>query len=297
MCGGRRRRSLALLSLLAGAALSGFASADARASQIISTSTVTGVKLGVNSKGEAMVTYTSGGKLVHVLAWGAVNTSGAGNGSFTLQYDGGYKKYYVQSSTAQAALARLRAMQAQLKKVLASGDKAARDALAAKIAAQWAQIAKLRTAATDYWKTFSCPGYDGPPLPMQSSTFKAPDGSYWAVQQWSRVGASVEVHLAHWTGALPTLTVDYGENQLFAHVCGAFTYDGTGVSGTGVDVRRVYIDSLPAGGQWKHEIGLRTNQDGSFCHTFVKSEGEQFRATVIGPGVTPDATWQSPGSG
>lgn len=47
---------------------------------------------------------------------------------------------------------------------------------------------------------------------------KAPDGSYWAVQQWQRQlpnygvaptapQAANEVHLAHWQGELPVLTV------------------------------------------------------------------------------------------
>jgi hypothetical protein len=36
-----------------------FAAQTANASQVISTSTATGVKLAVNSKGEALLTYTS----------------------------------------------------------------------------------------------------------------------------------------------------------------------------------------------------------------------------------------------
>ena len=44
----------------------------AGASQLIDRN-ATGVKLVIDANGEAMLTYTSGGKLKHVLAWGAVN--------------------------------------------------------------------------------------------------------------------------------------------------------------------------------------------------------------------------------
>ena len=75
---------------------------SASASQIISTSTVTGLTLGVNGKGEAMLTYTSKGKVVHVLASGALNaiapTQSRKQLAFTLAYDGGYKQHYVAES-------------------------------------------------------------------------------------------------------------------------------------------------------------------------------------------------------
>ena len=48
---------------------------QAAASQVISTSTVTGLTLQLNDKGEALLTYTSAGKRVHVLAWGAINAA------------------------------------------------------------------------------------------------------------------------------------------------------------------------------------------------------------------------------
>src|SRR2546421_12535253 len=72
----------------------------AGASQVISTSTVTGLTLGMNNKGEALLTYKQGGRLVHVLAWGAINAvppaSGGTQVAFKLDYSGGFAKYYTQ---------------------------------------------------------------------------------------------------------------------------------------------------------------------------------------------------------
>ena len=51
---------LFILTMLAALAIA----STAGASQVISTSTGTNIKLGVNDKGEAMLTYTSAGKVV-----------------------------------------------------------------------------------------------------------------------------------------------------------------------------------------------------------------------------------------
>src|SRR5205814_4563270 len=71
----------------------------AGASQVISTSTVTGLTLGVNHKGEALLTYKQNGRLVHVLAWGAINavpsTPTGKLVAFQLDYSGGFDKYYT----------------------------------------------------------------------------------------------------------------------------------------------------------------------------------------------------------
>src|ERR1043166_4214971 len=39
-----------------------------------------------------------------------------------------------------------------------------------------------------YWKTFknACQPYDGPALSYLVTACKAPDGSYWAVQNWQK---------------------------------------------------------------------------------------------------------------
>src|SRR5579864_2496910 len=97
------------------------AAQTAAASQVISTSTATGIKLGVNDKGQALVSYTSGGKAVQVLAWGAVNAdppkAGGTQVAFHLDYSGGYTLF--KGSLAQAT-AKLRADQAAFRKAQAA---------------------------------------------------------------------------------------------------------------------------------------------------------------------------------
>src|SRR4029450_886517 len=53
-----------------------------------------GARLAVNHSGVALVTYRSGGRLRHVLAWGAINartpTAGQRQVAFKLDYSGGW---------------------------------------------------------------------------------------------------------------------------------------------------------------------------------------------------------------
>lgn len=255
----------------------------ASASEPLSNTNVKAPALAVNKKGEAVVTYTMAtGKLRHVLVWGAVDAN-VPNASvpqvrFKYDYSGGFGKYKNGS----------------------------------------------------YWKSFgkSCGKYDGPSLPMLVAACKAPDGSYWALQSWVRgqpllgfkpflpVHTASELHLSHWTGALPELTVGvhwtYGRSAV--GVFGRFTYKGQPVYGfkstaegnpLGRYERNVYIDTFnsPYGPGWWRESGILThNPTGAFCHSFVPQKpfpgypsqdmrpaapGDQYRFTIMGPGVTP----------
>ena len=303
----------------------------ANASQVISTSTGTNVTLGVNDKGEAMLTYTSAGKVVHVLAWGAINaippTQSSRQVAFTLAYDGGYEKVYKNDPAAKAAVADLRNLQAQMGKATAAKNNPLRFELKDKIAAGYAKLDKLRAAATSYWQTFTCPTYDGPPLAWLVAACKAPDGSYWAVQQWQRqlpnygvaptaVQAANEVHLAHWEGDLPVLTIatDWAWHQ-WEHLYGRFTYQDKPVHGFSstpggqpLDTfgRNLYVDTLDSvyGSGWKRENSFLTHKGtGVSCYSVnphpphPAGNGKRYRATIIGPGVTPDMYWEgaSPG--
>ena len=100
----------------------------------------------------------------------------------------------------------------------------------------------------NYWKTFrnACRRYDGPALFGFVAGCKAPDGSYWALQQWVRLEAmrgfapfrrehtAVEMHISHWSGPLPVLevwpnwTYGGGDQGFF----GRLTYAGQPVYGT-----------------------------------------------------------------
>jgi hypothetical protein len=227
------------------------------------------------------MTYTSGGTLKHVLAWGAVNaiapTRSRVQVAFKIDYAGGWGKYHSL-----------------------------------------------------YWKTFknSCKAYDGPALAWSVTACKASDGSYWALQAWQRAlpnygiaatpAQSVwELRLSHWTGDLPVLSIqtDWAWHQ-WDHLFGTFTYADSPVygfkataGGNPLDTfgRNVYVDTFDStyGTGWKRENSFLTHTgDGVFCYSFnphgshPAGKGAQYRATVEGPGVTPDVMWQgaSPGA-
>ncbi len=187
----------------------------------------------------------------------------------------------------------------------------------------------MQTAATDYWKTFTCPRYDGPALADEVAACKAPDGSYWAVQSWDRdlpdygvppsaEQATNEVHLSHWTGALPALDVhvDWAYNGQWNHLWGTYTYNGTGVygfkstaSGAPLDSfgRNLYVDTYNSayGSGWQRENSFLTHKPGgSWCYSVnphgahPAGTGSQYRLTILGPGVAPDVsvTVNAPGA-
>jgi hypothetical protein len=267
-----------LLVLTLALLVSAFAS-TANASDLIDRN-AHGVTLAVNSKGEALISYTAAGKPRHVLAWGALNaiapTRARPQVSFRLDYAGGWGKY-----------------------------------------------------KRDYWKTFTnaCTAYTGPALAWKVTACKAPDGSYWALQSWQRMlpnyGAAPagsqgawELRLSHWTGGLPELQIDtdWAWHQ-WDHLFGTFRYANDPVygfrstsSGVPLDTfgRNVYVDTFGSayGTGWKRENSFLTHtQTGAFCYSFnphgahPAGKGTRYRATVEGPGVTPDVMWQGVSAG
>jgi hypothetical protein len=254
----------------------------AAASEPLSNTNVTNVRLSVNSKGVALITYTTAQKTVrHVLVWGAINANqpnpNVSQVRFKYDYSGGWKSRHNAS----------------------------------------------------YWKTIkACGVYDGPPLADVVAACKAPDGTYWALQSWQRglpllgfqpwtpAQAAYELHVSHWSGDLPALTVGvhwtYGKSAI--GVFGQFLYQGKPVYGfrstaagnpLGRYERNVYIDTHNSayGQGWFRESGILThNPTGTFCHSFVPQKpfpgypstamrpaapGDEYRFTIMGPGVTP----------
>jgi hypothetical protein len=291
----------------------------AGASQVVSTSSATGITLGVNARGEALLTYRQGGRLVHVLAWGAVNavapTPGGTQVAFKLDYSGGFDKYYNEVPAIQ-----------QLRKEFTK-IRYTPGYLTNPVTKKLQQASEF---ARNYWKTggFACGKYDGPPLAWLVTACKAPDGTYWAVQSWQRllpdygvsptpVQAAWEVHLAHWSGPLPELKIqtDWAWHQ-WDHLYGTYTYDGHPVFGfkstsAGVPLdtfgRNVYVDTFDSryGAGWVRENSFLTHTNtGAFCYSFnphgshPAGKGAKYRATILGPGVTPDVMWEgtSPGA-
>jgi hypothetical protein len=239
------------------------------------------VTLAVSQDGKALVTYRAQGKLHRVLAWGAVNaiapTRSRPQIKLRLDYSGG-----------------------------------------------WGTFRK------PVWKNFrnACQPYDGPELKWFLAGCLAPDGSYWALQSWQRMlpnygldptpqQAVWELRLSHWTGDLPVLEVSTNwAYRRFDHIFGRFSYLGSPVFGfratsAGVPLdtfgRNLYVDTFNSayGKGWKRENSfLMHTESGAFCYGFFKhgrrpvGKGKRYRATIIGPGLTPDMFWESdaPGS-
>ena len=267
------------LSFLIAVVVAAVWASAASASELIDRDAA-GVQLAVNAKGEALLTYNAAGKLKHVLAGGAVNaiapTSARPQIEFKLDYAGGWGTYH-----------------------------------------------------RDYWKTFGskCGAYDGPALHWLVAACTAPDGSYWAVQKWQRMLPNYglapnatsgvwELRLSHWTGEIAQLTVntDWAWHQ-WDHLFGTYTYNGKPVfgfkakpSGDPLDTfgRNLYVDTLDSayGAGWKRENSfLVHNPTGAFCYSVnphgsrPAGKGARYRATIIGPGVTPDVYWEGAAPG
>ncbi len=238
------------------------------------------VRLAVDARGFALVQYrTPEGARKRILAWGAVDarppTPSVPQVDFRLDYTGGWK-----------------------------------------------------TFRRPVWKSFRnrCRRYDGPPLDWLVAACKAPDGSYWALQSWRRTRPfhgeppsrpqhdAWELRLSHWEGAVPTLEVwqDWKYSARFESLFGRVSYRGRpvtnpprGTSGWKTYVRRAYIDTFNSGygpGWWRADALSAHPPNGIFCAIFAveltdrfgtnRAAGERYRVTVVGPGVTPDVTWE-----
>jgi hypothetical protein len=253
-----------------------------------------GLKLAVDAKGEALLTYRKGGAMKHVLVWGAVNalapTPGVQQVKFHVDYAGGWGKY-----------------------------------------------------RTLYWQHFSgrCGRYDGPALPNLVAACKAPDGSYWAAQQWPQplpdlgftpwLPAQQQqwLEVSHWSG--PVAHLDVGMHWVydgrFQSIFGRLTYNGQPVHGFGTSRygvptdgfgRLIYLDTYNSayGPGWRRENSFVAHSpSGVFCYGFYPFDptqggyqyppgrtarrgpgtGEQYRVFAEGPGVTPDVATIVPG--
>jgi hypothetical protein len=243
------------------------------------------IELKVSRSGkQALLLYRARGRQQHVLAWGAKNaiapTRARKQVEFKLDYSGGWGTY-----------------------------------------------------RKNVWKTFrdSCQTYDGPTIQWVKVACKAPDGSYWAVQKWQRQlpnfgtnsnhGQAVwELRLSHWSGPLPEFVVKlnwtrWGLNRIYDHLYGYLRYQGKPVhgfrstpAGQPLDTfgRNIYVDTFNSkyGQGWKRENSFLTHRgSGVFCYGFYPhgrrpvGNGERYRATVIGPGVTPDLFWMADAPG
>jgi hypothetical protein len=152
-----------------------------------------------------------------------------------------------------------------------------------------------------WWKRVgnACRRYDGPPLVQLVAACKAPDGSYWALQQWQpnlphrgvdpwQAGQTDwELDVSHWTGPLAELEVHADWAFESAHdLFGRLTYQGVPVHGFHTTKaaggtnggapadrygRSLYIDTLDSayGPGWKRDTSIVfRNPTGAFCYSF-----------------------------
>lgn len=289
MARGRHIRRLVAVAAVGAACLP----AAAGASQLIDRN-AQGVRLAVNGKGEALVTYRAGGRLRRVLAWGAVDARFP-NGSvpqmrFRKDYSGGWGKYrQLYWRTFRNAC---RAYDGPRLPYLVTACKA---------------------PDSSYWA-------------LQSWQTPLPDLGFspWLPQQ-----KAWELHLSHWTGPVARLEVwtDWVYGGRFHSLFGRLTYRGHPVYGYhttryGAPLdgygRLLYLDTFNSvyGPGWRRENSfVAHNPTGVFCYGFYPFDprrggyvhpqgmeavrgpgnGSRYRITVNGPGVTPDVTWVGPG--
>jgi hypothetical protein len=99
--------------------------------------------------------------------------------------------------------------------------------------------------------------------------------------------------------------------KTYHHIFGSFTYLGKPVhgfkstaGGNPLDTfgRNLYLDTFNSayGAGWKRENSFLMHKGtGTFCYGFYShgsrpvGAGERYRATIIGPGVTPDIYWEA----
>ncbi len=262
-----------------------------QASQLIDRN-ATDVQIGVDRKGEALLTYRVGGVLKHVLAWGAINALGpsadAKQVHFKLDYAGGWGKYHTE---------------------------------------YWKTFVNSCTPysgpALPYFVA-GCTAPDGSFWAVQGFPQPLPDLGF---TPWTSAQQEIWLELSHWSGALPKLEVWQGwiYNNRYDEIFGRLTYQGQPVYGFGTTHhgaptdgfgRLIYLDTYDApayGTGWRRENSfVAHNPTGAFCYGFYPFNptvggyqyppdetairgpgvGSRYRITAQGPGVTPDITWE-----
>jgi hypothetical protein len=254
----------------------------------------TGVKIAVNTKGEALVTYHAAGRLKRVLLWGAmgakVPTRGGKQEKFKLDYSGGYGKYrnnYWKTFGTTCG----------------QYDGPAIPNM----------VAACRAADGTYWAA-------------QSWQQPLPNLGY---APWTAALAANWLEISHWTGDLAKL--EFGTSWVysgrFQTLFGRLTYGGSGVYGFGTTRygaptdgfgTLIYLDTYNSmyGSGWRRENSFVShNPTGVFCYGFFTFDptkggyqhppgqtsmrgpgtGTQYRLTASGPGVTPNIAVIVPG--
>ena len=168
---------------------------SANASELVDRN-ASGVRLAVNGRGEALITYTAHARLKHVLAWGAINARAPSQAqpqvAFRLDYAGGFGKYHR---------------------------------------AYWRNFGHQCGAYRGQplaWLVAACTAPDGSNWALQAWQRSLPNYGVFA----SVARSAWDIRLSHWTGPLAALTVktDWTYRR-FDHLYGSLVYQGKPVYG------------------------------------------------------------------
>lgn len=242
------------------------------------------VSLKVDGKGHAVVGFTSGGRRFHPVVWGAVNARHPSQSgpqvSFKIDYSGGHKRF------------------------------------------GYALWRTMRNRCRPYdgprlpWLVAACKAPDGSYWALQRFQRLLPN---LGIAPWTWGGRAWELHISHWTGAPARLDVyaDWVMSTRTHEIFGRLTYRGRPVYGfsstrAGAPLdgygRLIYLDvynaadpAYPRG--WARENSFLSGRpNGQFCYGFWRrsryagypagpargpANGERYRLTAGGPGVTP----------
>jgi hypothetical protein len=277
-------RLLRLGTLAAALVLAPVLASPAGAAEIL-TRDATDIHLGVDGSGKAMVSYRAGGRAWHVFVSGAINarrpSRSVPQAKFKIDYSGGRGEWRRFRNACRRY----------------DGPKLA-------------------------WFVAACKAPDGSYWALQSWQRMLPNVGYLP---WLPMQKVWELHVSHWTGPLAQLEVyqDWVYGGRFQEVFGRATYAGQAIhgyrttpSGTPLDSygRLVYLDTFNSayGPGWRRENSFVVhNPSGMFCYGFypystygtypkqrtaaLVGNGEKYRLTLSGPGVTPDVMWTGDG--
>jgi hypothetical protein len=267
-------------------------SSSSQSSQLLDRN-ATNVRLKVSRDGKAMVSYRAHGRAWDVLAWGAINarhpTAVRKQVQFRIDRAGGWGTF---------------------------GRKL-----------------RFRNACQPYdgpalvHLVVACKAPDGSYWAIQRWRRLLPNLGF---APWTPPQRATALHLSHWTGEPAVLEgyTDWSWNGRFHHVFGRLTYQGRPVHGFTTSRygarrdkygRSIYLDTFGSdyGRGWRRENSFVTHKPtGVFCYTFRArnplrggyahppgysdgargpGNGQAYRMTVEGPGVTPDVKWQAKG--
>jgi hypothetical protein len=253
------------------AALLLFSAAPAFASEIIDRN-ARAVRLGVDANGQALVSYTVRGRVMHVRAWAAVNARQPTKSRPQIRFRKDYSGRYWASFRNQCRPY--------------DGP-----ALAFRVAACTAPDGSYW--ALQSWRR-TLPNFDGRPRSSLGA---------WELHlsHWSGAIANLEawtdwVYGGRFHHLFGRLTYDGQPVYGFAATRVGSPLDGYG--------RNIYVDTLDSryGKGWRRENAFLAHRPtGIFCYGFYRftsrgpGNGAQYRLSAVGPGVTPDVSITIPG--